>query len=200
MNKVIITMICVIVILIAVFTAIIIAKPDDNGNVQVEITKVADEQIFDECTDEYDELQKSEIRETNASEEKISPYCSFTLKKHYITCNHTINEYKDLPQALVNKTKEDLQKIYEDWNIESFSSNEIILSKECEGECGEHFIVKDEDGKVVIYRIKEDGEEELYEKTEISTEYVTQTDKIRMKDGVKVNGKEELNQFIEDFE
>ena len=42
--------------------------------------------------------------------------------------------------------------------------------------------------------------EKEYEVTDISTEYITDTDKINMKNGIKVNGKQELNQLIEDFE
>ena len=60
--------------------------------------------------------------------------------------------------------------------------------------------MKDKDGKVVIYKLLEDGTENEYEVTDISTEYITDTDKINMKIGIKVNGKQELNQLIEDFE
>ena len=60
--------------------------------------------------------------------------------------------------------------------------------------------MKDENGKVVIYRILENGNEALYENTEISTEYLPDVDKINMKTGIRANGKEELNQVLEDFE
>ena len=53
---------------------------------------------------------------------------------------------------------------------------------------------------IVIYKLLEDGTEKEYEVTDISTEYITDTDKINMKNGIKVNGKQELNQLIEDFE
>ena len=46
----------------------------------------------------------------------------------------------------------------------------------------------------------ENGEKELFEKTDISIEYLTESDKINMKDGIRVNSKQELNQLIEDFE
>ena len=48
--------------------------------------------------------------------------------------------YLKYADVLVNKTQEDLKEKYEDWNIEKFSDTEIILSKEEEGECGEHYI------------------------------------------------------------
>ena len=122
------------------------------------------------------------------------------MKKTYNKCGHTTSEYIAIPKELVNKTKEDLEEKYIGWTIDKFSDTQIVISKEEEGECGEHYIVKDKEGKVVIYKLLEDGTENEYEVTDISTEYITDTDKINMKNGIKVNGKQELNQLIEDFE
>ena len=47
---------------------------------------------------------------------------------------------------------------------------------------------------------KENGQEKEYQKTDISTEYLTDTDKIEIKNGLKVYGKENLSQIIEDYE
>ena len=61
-------------------------------------------------------------------------------------------------------------------------------------------MVKDKDGMLTIYQILEDGSQKEIETTGVSTEYLPETDKINMKDGMQVNGKQELNQLIEDFE
>lgn len=45
-----------------------------------------------------------------------------------------------------------------------------------------------------------DGAEEVYQNTGISTEYLPETDRINLKSGVKVFGIENLNSIIEDFE
>ena len=44
------------------------------------------------------------------------------------------------------------------------------------------------------------GKRNCLKKTDISIEYLTESDKINMKDGIRVNSKQELNQLIEDFE
>lgn len=62
------------------------------------------------------------------------------------------------------------------------------------------YIIKDNDGKVTIYEILEDGSNKEYEVTDISTEYLPETDKMNIKNGIQVNGKQNLNQLIEDFE
>ncbi len=200
MNKVIITMICIVVVLGAVITGILISKPDENEKPESVETKISDENILDDCTDEYEELENSNMLETNSSEEKISPNSSITYKTFYKGCGHTKEEYNNMPQELINCTKNDIEEKYTEWQVEKFASNEVILYREVDGECGEHYLVKEKDGKVVVYKILENGEEQEYETTQISTDYLTDTDKIEMQNGIRVNGQQELNQLIEDFE
>lgn len=194
------------IIIVGIVVGIGIYNNGKNHNKQNNIIEnninLVSEKILDECTGEYEEIEKqakTEI-ETNSNEEKISPNCLITLKRYYNECNHTINEYIDVPKELVNGTKEDIQKEYPNWEIQKYSSNEIIIYKEFDSNCGQHFILRDNDGKIVIYKINENNEEEEYERTEISVEYLTDTDKIEIQKGIRVNGIEELNQLIEDFE
>lgn len=170
--------------------------------IENKIINEVSELITDECIEEWEELDEAsqlEI-EANSREEKISPNCFITLKKTYSKCEHCINEYIEIPESLVNKTEDELQNEYSDWKIEKFSSNDIILSKIYNGECGQHFLLKSNDGKIVIYKIDENNNENIYEETEISVEYLTDEDKVKIQNGIRVNGKEDLNQLIEDFE
>ena len=156
------------------------------------------EVIEDECTQEYEETQNATV--VSAVEEKLSANAILILKKYYEQCDHTINEYVELPQELVNLTEKEVQAEYADWEVIGFEKGKLTLYKEYEDACGEHFKLKIEDGKVVIYIINNDGTESIYEKTNISSEYLTETDLLNMQDGLEIFGKEELNQIIEDFE
>ena len=173
------------------------ANNKQNSIVENEINIVS-EKVTDECTEEYQNSEE-EI-ETDSQEEKISPNCLLTLKKYYEECNHTINEYVDIPQDLVNGTEEDLKNEYPYWQVEKYSSNNIILYKEFNSNCGQHFVLREDNGKITVYKINENNEEEVYENTEISVEYLSETDKIKISEGIRVNGIEELNQLLEDFE
>lgn len=199
MNKTIITILSIIVIMIAVFTAITIYKTNNKEEITQIDTKIAEEEIFDDCTDEYEEIQE-EMLQASTNQEKISPNCFITFKINYKKCGHEINKYEKIEENLVNKTKEELQKAYSEWKIEDFSDSNIVLSKDEEGYCDEHYLVQDKEGKVAIYKILEDGTKQKFEETEISTEYLAEADKAQIKEGVKVNGKQNLNQLIEDFE
>ena len=206
MNKVITIILSIIVIASAVFVGVYFygkgEKTGQNTN-QVQNETEISEEILDECTDEWEQLQedaKMEILQANSSEEKISPNCDFILKKYYKKCEHTTQEYSQIPENLVNKTEEQLKEIYQDWKVETFSANRIVLYKEIDDECGEHYILKEANGKIVVYQTGKNGEESEYLKTDVATEYLTETDKIHLNDGWNVYGKENLNQVIEDFE
>ena len=202
MKKVWIIGLIIAIIIIGIILGIFIYNNNVNNNKQNSIVEneinIVSEKVTDECTEEYQNSEK-EI-ETDSQEEKISPNCLLTLKKYYEECNHTINEYVDIPQDLVNGTEEDLKNEYPYWQVEKYSSNDIILYKEFNSNCGQHFVLREDNGKITVYKINENNEEEVYENTEISVEYLSETDKIKISEGIRVNGIEELNQLLEDFE
>ncbi len=200
MNKLIITMIAIVVVIGAMFTAVMIFTPKQNENVENIGIEIAEEEILDDCTDEYEGAEYEDTIKANTQEEKTSPNCSLTTKTYYRKCGHTKSEYSNLPSDFVNLTKDEIQEKYQEYEIEDFATNAIILYQQKEGDCGEHYMVKDKDGMVTVYQVLEDGSEEELETTGITTEYLPETDKINMKNGIQVNGKQELNQLIEDFE
>lgn len=194
-----IKIILIIFVLIAIIalsiTLLGIDKQTDNG---IENDIYMSKLVEDECTKEYEEIQKATV--VSATEEKLSANAILILKKYYEQCDHTINEYVELPQELVNLTEKEVEAEYTDWEVIGFEKGKLTLYKEYKDFCGEHFKLKIEDGKVVIYVVNKDGTETIYEKTNISSEYLTETDLLNMQDGLEIYGKEELNQIIEDFE
>lgn len=156
------------------------------------------ELVEDECTEEYQEIKR--IVATTSTEEKLSSNAILILKKYFQKCEHTVNEYVELPQELINMTEKEVQAEYPDWEVIGFEKGKLTLYKEFDDVCAEHFKLRVEEGKVIVYIVNNDGTENVYEKTNISSEYLTETDLINMQDGLEIYGKEELNQIIEDFE
>ena len=87
-----------------------------------------------------------------------------------------------------------------DWGIEKFSNMELVLIKEVEGVCNEHYVLKEKDGVIAVYKIDKDTKEELEELTGISIEYLTENDKMEIQQGIMVYGREELNSILENYE
>lgn len=200
MNKTIIILIAILVTLFAIILGLEVYLSDNPQVSEIENTNSTDlaEKITDECTEEWDMISQN-IVETNSSDIRLSPNCSITFKRHYTGCEHTTNEYTNIPEELVNMDKKSVQEKYSDWNITKFETNEVIMEKDLEGECGEHYILRDINNTIIVFKV-ENGVEQEYEKTSISTEYLPETDKIAFRDGLKVNGKENLSQVLEDYE
>ena len=98
-------------------------------------------------------------------------------------------------------TKDDLIEEYPNWEIKEFSKERVVLYKEEQGFCNEHYLVKDVDGLVTIYNMdNNDKANNLVEITEIETKYLTENDQENLKEGIKVYTKQKLNKLIEDFE
>lgn len=193
--KIIAIMLVIISIIMLSYTLFRSEEVKENGN---ENKNYISELVEDECTEEYEQISKATV--VSATEEKLAANAILILKKYYEKCDHTINEYVELPQELVNLTEKEVQAEYPDWEVIGFEKGKLTLYKEFEDVCGQHFKLKIEEGKVVIYIVNNDGTESIYEKTNISSEYLTETDLLNMQDGLEIYGVEELNQIIEDFE
>lgn len=188
------------IILILVFSFLIgkyiykISTIEDTPNVEIAKT----EKIEDECTLEYELLE--EIEQANANQEKVSPNAKLVTNIYYDECGHTVKRTSNIENKYINLTKEELQEEYSEWEIKEFSTEEIILYREEAGICDEHYIVKDNDGYVAVYSLDSNEKETLKEITEIATAFLPNTDIAKLKGGIKVYGRENLNSVLEDFE
>lgn len=164
----------------------------DENDMQTQVSK---EKITDECVEEG-----KEFLEANANEQKVSPNAIIIAKIYYTKCGHTITSKMFADEKIVNMTESEIKEYYKDWILEAFSPNEIVVKMEAQGNCGEHYVLREEDEKIVVYKLDDEKQETLVEKTEIVTKYLPETDRINIKNGIYVNGKEALNCLLEDYE
>ena len=140
------------------------------------------------------------IMQTASLEEKVLPTTKLYLEKKFEDCKHTVNSEVELPAEMINLNQEEIAQKYPDWTIKNFSEDEIVLYKLADGLCNEHFLIKDENGIVVVYRLDEDYDKILYEKTDIYTEYLPDEDINRLKEGIYVYTISDLNSELENLE
>ena len=190
------------VVVCAIYAGSKMYEKNNHSSEQAKMDSLA-EIIEDDCTEQWNELNSLEqdnIQANSQESVRLSPKCSVIYETKYEKCGHVSRQYKNITQDLVNKTERDINGLYPDWAVKEFDSNELVLLKSESGECGEHYILRDVEGKVVVNLLNENGEEKEFEKTDISIEYLTETDKIDIEKGLKVYGKENLSQIIEDYE
>lgn len=190
--------VCIIIAIIlglAIGIGFAIYSSNKNGDTKgVDI--VSDKELAEENTI----LNVENIIETVATDNLISPNAIIIEKVYYEGCDHLIRKTIDIPEILVNKTEEDVQKQYSDWEIEEFSPTQITLYKTVNENCGEHYFVQEHNGVIGIYTIDEYGVKTLKEDTEIVTLYLPETDLQKLKAGVEIIGHTKLVEFLEDYE
>ena len=145
--------------------------------------------------------EKYEVKEVaNTEPEKISPYAKITIEKYYKQCKHSTVEIYDVPKELVNLTKEELQNRYENWEVKKFTTRDVHIFREINANCSSHFVLKEKDGYLAIYKAISEKMTELDEITNIEFASLKEEDKLAIEAGINVYGKEELSVLIEDFE
>ena len=138
--------------------------------------------------------------QTASLEEKILPTTKLIIEKKYQDCKHIVENEVELPVEMINLNKDEFEEKYPDWTIKEFSQDKIVIYKIVDGLCGEHFVINDENGVVVVYRLDEEYNKKLYEKTEIYTEYLPEEDINRLKEGIYVYTVSDLNSELENLE
>lgn len=142
----------------------------------------------------------NDVVATSGSDVKLSPNAYIIFEKHYIDCGHTIIEKQQINDDEVNKDEEYFKNAYSDWEIESFSANEVKLYKEFQGNCDEHYLITVNDENIVVYSVDEDGNKTLKEETDIPVQYLPEEDVELLKKGITAYGQNELAKKLEDFE
>lgn len=184
-----------VIIIIAIIIGSMLFKNNDSTKIESQTQNNIKEQ------DKIEEnIFTNDISVSSIEQEKISPNAVLILKKYYEECDHTIKEYAKMPEEYVNLNEEELAKKQEGWQIEQFSKDEVTLIKDIKSVCNEHYVLREKDGIIAVYQIHGDNTETLKEETGIAVEYLTDIDKLRLEEGIRIYGEEELNSTLEDYE
>lgn len=141
------------------------------------------------------------IKETSSNENKTSPNTIVIEKKYYNDCGHLTQTQEKIKENLINKDEAEFQISYIGWEIQKFTPTEVVVYKEINDFCNEHYLLKDIEGEIIVFGLdKYDKEKEVIKETGIQTKYLSEIDIENLKNGIKVYGNKELNQLLEDFE
>jgi len=152
---------------------------------------------------ENKDLERELAMIVNESETIVSPNAILIVKKSYSECGNEIKESEKINSAYVNLTKEEFEKEFlkdnENFIIENFSSKEIVVLQEIETDCNQHYLLKSSNGSVVVYKYDKNGVPILYQQTNIGIEYLTDTDRQELENGIEIIGNGELSSRLEDY-
>ena len=151
--------------------------------------------------EEKKKKKKKEDKEVSNQEKLITPNTKIIIKTYYKDCNHIIEESATPADEWINLNEEELSKQANNFTIQKFSPEEVVLYKEENGFCNEHYLLIEKNGYIEVYFLDEKGEMKFMTNiVDIATELLPEKDREELKTGIKVYGKKELNKKIEDFE
>lgn len=167
--------------------------------------RVTDKQMSDDSANSLESDQgleeMDESMETALKVSKTEGNWILTLERFYTGCQHIITEEVSMGARYVGKTNEDLSLAYPLWQLVDFTPKKVLFTVDIEGYCPDHFIIKEKDGCLVIYRSeKETGTLYPVEKTDISYDRLIPEIQGKIDIGLVVDTLEEVESLMEDWE
>lgn len=158
-------------------------------------TQNIEQGFYDECI--VDEI----ITETIQKEDKIGINTNFTINTLYTICGHETNEYIDIDNNYINKTYEQIKDMFPNYDIVEFNNKHVTIKNSIDTYCPYHYLLIDENDKITIYKEITKEKKEIFQILDVLVSNLRQNDQHMFKNnGIKIYGKENLYQFLEDFD
>lgn len=142
--------------------------------------------------------EETEVVETS-TEARITPSTKMVYQ-YYYPQDDVMEQQEDVPPYfLLDLTFEDMQKLYDNWQVVSFSEKEVILRKTMEGESDQRYIVGEQDGYIAVFYQKEQNGISLHEVTNTPISSLSEEEVQRLENGIFVTGDIELSKILEDY-
>jgi len=194
-----IILVCIAIVL-GMIGGILYAIIDRNNLQEAQINEIRKvNELIESNIIDTNKIQ-DEIIATSGSDVKLSPNAYIIFEKYYTNCGHTIIQKEKVQDSEVNKDEEYFKNAYSDWEIESFTADEVKLYKEFQGNCDEHYLITIDNENIVVYSVDDDGNRTLKEKTDIPVQYLPKEDIELLQKGITAYGQNELAKKLEDFE
>lgn len=130
---------------------------------------------------------------------KITPSTKMVYQYYYPE-DDVMEEQEDVPPYfLLDLTFKDMQKLYNNWQIISFSEKEVVLRKTMEGESEQRYVVGQQDGYIAVFYAKEKNGIGLHELTNTPISSLSEGEQERLNEGISVTGEEKLSKILEDY-
>jgi len=145
------------------------------------------------------DIQENDYIPTSIAEEKITPSTKMVYQYYYTEDGVTEVQEEIPPYFMLDLTLSDISKYYTAWDIVSFSPKEVVMRKTIIGESQQRYVVGQKDGYVAVYYEEEQEGISLKELTGIPVDGLTEDEKLRLNQGIKVMGNEALARTLENY-
>ena len=129
----------------------------------------------------------------------ISADTKMIYQYFYTNDRVTKEQTEAAPVFLQGLDREELQSVYNGWQMMLFSPEKVILRCNIEGKSSESYIIGEDGGYLAIFY--EDGQKAIHlqERTEIPLTALPEGEALQIREGLRVTGEENLARLLADF-
>jgi len=123
------------------------------------------------------------------------------FETNYTACNDKRVEERKANEDEIGLNRQELESNFPEWDVYEFSSSKVILTKELDDYCPNHFILKDKDGMIVIYMpSKGENESRSIQNTQIPINKLPPDFQDEIRKGLVIDSLQEIEYFLESLE
>ena len=176
------------------FNNISVAKSQNSlaiNEVSDTITNQSDLSIILSSANKIDEDYYSE-------EEKIESTTQITYKYNFEEDGSVETNTVVVPYFLVGMNQQEFEEEFYDWELNSFSSKEIVVSKDIYDN-SQDYIVGNKDGYVTIFYSDENQEHSVKQETQTPVDTLSEEEQEKINQGIPIKGDEQLSRALESY-
>ena len=123
------------------------------------------------------------------------------LERFYSDCGHTFVEEHPMEGRYIGKTEVEFSALFPLWQLKAFTSDQAKLWMEIKGYCPDHYLIREEDGYLLILRSDKDtGIPLIVESIEISLDSMSNDLIEQIREGIVLDSIEEVELLLENLE
>lgn len=156
----------------------------------------------EETSDLYisNKSDKDKAHQLSVETNKTLLEATMKLERFYSKCGHTLYEEDSMERRYIGKTEDELTALFPNWQLKRFDPEQVVLHMELDAYCPDHYLIKEEDGYLVIFRSDKDtGLPLIVEAMEVSLEHLNQEALDEIKEGVIVDSIEGVEPLLENW-
>lgn len=131
---------------------------------------------------------------------KTGPRSVLLFERYYLKCGDLLTEETQMAYTHAGKTREDMLLAYPTWKLTEFSKDSVVFRKEIDGYCPMHYIIKNNNGYLAVYRsFKETGDLYIENELNIRFDWLNSEIQDEIRKGIVVDTAEEVEKLIENW-
>lgn len=132
---------------------------------------------------------------------KISEETRLIFQKYYLGCGHSQIEERNALGSELGLSLDEIMVKFDQWEISQYTDKELVLKREIDDFCPEHFILRDRAGMLILYMPPREGKDNrTIEETQIFTNTLPPDIQNEVQRGLVLDSLEDVEHFLENLE